>query len=96
MLRNDSVDTIAVVCEERWTALLVGPDGRYFPLLPLPWPGSMSSFSLKGKRNNYYPPILCFFLIFSITAPSFQTANSGHQSQTKYFQTSEASTTKET
>ena len=52
MLRNDSVDTIAVVCEERWTALSVGPNGRYFPLLPLPWPGSMSSFSLKGKRNN--------------------------------------------
>ena len=52
MLKNNSVDTIAVVCEERWTALSVGPDGRYFPLLPLPCPRSMSSFSLKGKRNN--------------------------------------------
>ena len=89
-MRNDSVDTIAVVCEERWTALLVGPDGRYFPLLPLPWPGSMSSFSLKGKRNNVFFSSSLSPLLF------FQTANSGHQSQTKYFQTSEASTTKET
>ena len=52
MLKNDSVDTIAVVFEERWAALSVVPDGKYFPLPPLPCPRSMSSFSLKGKRNN--------------------------------------------